>query len=228
MADARDELHDSLDMTSRLHNLSGWFADDSSFEARSLSKFIENPIGLATIPLAVAGPMLFNGHHAQGFIAAPVATTEGALVASICRGAKAMTLSGGIHTSASQQRMSVAPMFVCETPAQAAKLGDWMENNKDRIQREVITPVTSRKQLTAILKEVMPVTDLDVSWLDCTVGLVLSACTCSVAGVSRAASFRHWRLRRAARGGGVRCSRDAVRHPAGGQRDRREHPHAHA
>ena len=162
MACARNDLHDSIDMTSRLHNLGGWFADDSTFEARSLTKHIENPIGLATIPLAVAGPLLFNGHHAQGFITAPVATTEAALVASICRGAKALTLSGGARTSATQQRMSVSPMFVCETPEQAVKLGSWMEDNREKIQREVITPLTSRKQMTAILKEVMPVTDLNV------------------------------------------------------------------
>lgn len=162
MADARDELHDSLEMTSRLHNLGGWFADESKIEARFLNKFIENPIGLATVPLAVAGPLLFNGKHAQGFIGAPIATSEGALVASICRGAKGLTLSGGVRTSASQHRMSVSPMFVCETPAQAAKLGGWMEANKDRLQRDVITPLTSRKNITAMLKEVMPVYDLDV------------------------------------------------------------------
>ena len=53
------------------------------------------PIGTITIPLAVAGPVPMDGVHAQGEFLLPVATTEGALVASINRGAAALARSGG-------------------------------------------------------------------------------------------------------------------------------------
>ena len=53
------------------------------------------PIGTITIPLAVAGPVHIYGAHAQGEFLLPVATTEGALVASINRGAKTLAESGG-------------------------------------------------------------------------------------------------------------------------------------
>ncbi|MFH1452890.1 MAG: 3-hydroxy-3-methylglutaryl-CoA reductase, partial [Armatimonadota bacterium] len=43
---------------------------------------IENFIGLAQVPIGVAGPLRVNGLYAQGDFYIPLATTEGALVAS--------------------------------------------------------------------------------------------------------------------------------------------------
>ena len=53
------------------------------------------PIGTIAMPLAIAGPLPIHGEHAQGDFLLPVATTEGALVASINRGAAALAKSGG-------------------------------------------------------------------------------------------------------------------------------------
>ena len=46
--------------------------------------------------MAVAGPVPIDGAHAQGEFLLPVATTEGALVASINRGAAALAKGGGM------------------------------------------------------------------------------------------------------------------------------------
>ena len=54
----------------------------------------ENLIGATAFPLGVAGPLLIN--NKDHFI--PLATTEGALVASVSRGCKAINLSGGAKT----------------------------------------------------------------------------------------------------------------------------------
>ncbi|KAI9340457.1 hydroxymethylglutaryl-CoA reductase [Obelidium mucronatum] len=77
-----------------LVELGNWWADDN-INVESLKSNIENPIGLIKIPVAAAGPLLFNGEKSTGFIFCPIATTEGALVASITRGASALNKSGG-------------------------------------------------------------------------------------------------------------------------------------
>ena len=46
-------------------------------------KNIENPIGAIQIPLGVAGPIKIRGEHAKGKFYIPLATSEGALVASV-------------------------------------------------------------------------------------------------------------------------------------------------
>ena len=49
---------------------------------------IENPIGAVQIPVGVVGPLLVKGDYARGEFYVPLATSEGALVASVNRGVK--------------------------------------------------------------------------------------------------------------------------------------------
>src|SRR5579875_1896134 len=60
-------------------------------------KNIENAIGCVQIPLGIAGPLLINGEFAKGNFFVPLATTEGALVASVNRGCSILTSSGGVQ-----------------------------------------------------------------------------------------------------------------------------------
>ncbi len=57
----------------------------------------ENVIGAVQIPLGIVGPLEVRGDYAKGRFYVPLATTEGALIASVNRGAKAVTVSGGAH-----------------------------------------------------------------------------------------------------------------------------------
>ena len=77
-----------------LSNVGQWWDPRTSqgYSTENLTGNIENPIGLAKIPLGVAGPLLIKGEHVQEeLIVCPFATTEGALVASASRGATAIT-----------------------------------------------------------------------------------------------------------------------------------------
>jgi hydroxymethylglutaryl-CoA reductase (NADPH) len=72
---------------------------------------IENYIGMTQVPTGLVGPLLINGTTAQGNIYVPLATSEGALVASYNRGAKACRLSGGITSICLTEALQRTPVF---------------------------------------------------------------------------------------------------------------------
>ena len=83
---------------------------------------IENPIGAAQVPLAVAGPLEVTGEHARGTFYVPLATTEGALVRSYERGMVAITRSGGASVRLWADENRVSPVFLCRDVAAAHAL----------------------------------------------------------------------------------------------------------
>ena len=76
-----------------------------SFDPAVANGNIENFIGVAQVPIGLAGPVLINGEHANGWFHIPLATTEGTLVASYNRGMKVLSLSGGIKTTVTGDQM---------------------------------------------------------------------------------------------------------------------------
>ena len=71
----------------------------------------ENLIGSAQIPLGVIGPLHVVGTAAQGDFYVPLATTEGALVASYHRGAKAGRMCGGFTSVCFVEGVQRSPLF---------------------------------------------------------------------------------------------------------------------
>ncbi len=110
---------------------------------------IENPIGAIQIPLGVAGPLKINGEYAKGEYYIPLATTEGALVASINRGCKALTISGGVKTRILDDKMTRAPLFKTPDIGTALELIEWVRENFDRI-KEVAESTTRYGRLLSI------------------------------------------------------------------------------
>lgn len=72
---------------------------------------IENFIGLTQIPTGIIGPLRIIGSAANGDFYAPLATSEGALVASYHRGAKATRLSGGVTSICLVEGVQRSPVF---------------------------------------------------------------------------------------------------------------------
>lgn len=91
----------------------------NSFDAVALSNTIEGFIGSVEIPVGIGGPLQIHGLHAQGVFYAPFATTEGALIASISRGATAITRSGGATVRVLGQCMMRVPHFEFRSVVQA-------------------------------------------------------------------------------------------------------------
>ncbi len=87
---------------------------------------IENFVGVAQVPIGLAGPLLVNGEHAQGAFYIPMATTEGTLVASYNRGMKLTREAGGITTTILDDAMQRAPLFVFQDARHARQFGEWV------------------------------------------------------------------------------------------------------
>ena len=101
----------------------------------SLAGNVENPIGVAQVPIGLAGPVLINGEHAQGNFYVPMATTEGTLVASYSRGMRLLSEVGGVKTTVIERYMQRAPVFHFEDASDARDFGEWITANIDSIRQ---------------------------------------------------------------------------------------------
>ena len=96
-----------------------------SFDPEEFRGNIENPIGVAQVPLGVAGPVLVHGQHAEGLFYVPMATSEGALIRSYERGMVALTRAGGVQTALLEDENQITPTFFFEDVASALKFSEW-------------------------------------------------------------------------------------------------------
>ncbi|WP_290713466.1 MULTISPECIES: hypothetical protein [Gordonia] len=113
-----------------------WVRGLSGSALKSLDRFdldparlvgnIENLVGSVAIPVGLAGPLLFDGNRATGWIPAPFATTEGALVASATRGAHAVSCAGGVRTRVLGQQMVRSPRFDFTDIVAASRFATWI------------------------------------------------------------------------------------------------------
>lgn len=118
-----------------------------SFDPMIASKNIENMIGATQIPLGFAGPVRINGAHARGEFLIPLATTEGALVASVARGMSVVTAAGGVNTQIVGNAMTRAPVFRVRDIAHSVDVIKWVEENVSLIDAEVSKTTSHGKLL---------------------------------------------------------------------------------
>ncbi len=116
---------------------------------KAFKRNIENPIGAIQIPVGVAGPLKINGKYCNREVMVPLATTEGALVASINRGASTITSSGGVNTEVISDIMTRAPAIKTECVSDAVKIKQWFNDNFNRL-KEIAESTTSHGKLLKI------------------------------------------------------------------------------
>jgi hydroxymethylglutaryl-CoA reductase (NADPH) len=105
-----------------------------SFDPSVLPGNIEQFVGVAQVPIGVAGPLLVDGEHAQGEFYVPLATAEGTLVASYNRGMKLLYAAGGVKTTVVDDRMQRAPCFLFESAREARDFATWLDEHFDEIK----------------------------------------------------------------------------------------------
>jgi len=107
----------------------------ASFDPAVLPGNIENFIGVAQVPIGLAGPLRINGEHAQGDFYVPLATTEGTLVASYSRGMRVLSECGGVTATVVKRSMQRAPVFMFATAREARDFGDWLTQHFDDVKQ---------------------------------------------------------------------------------------------
>lgn len=100
-------------------------------ESVASSRNCENMIGVAQVPMGIAGPLRIKNR--EYYI--PLATTEGALVASVNRGCKAITESGGASVLAVRKGATRGPVFKVNSLEENSALFRFIESNKNDFDR---------------------------------------------------------------------------------------------
>lgn len=98
--------------------------------------YCENLIGETTIPLGVAGPLkIQNSKLNFKNYYLPLATTEGALVASVNRGCKAINLSGGAKVFVEKVGTTRGPVYETENLKKGFWFLKWLKKNEEKIKK---------------------------------------------------------------------------------------------
>ena len=108
-----------------------------SFDAGQAStRHCENFIGTAQIPMGVTGPLRVRGQAVDPSeeVYVPLATTEGALVASINRGCRAISAAGGATVWIEDVGMTRAPAFRTSGVEQTREFLGWIEEHEDEMR----------------------------------------------------------------------------------------------
>ncbi len=102
----------------------------------------ENVVGFIPIPVGVVGPLKVD---TEDFYV-PLATTEGALLASVNRGARALSMSmeNGVRASILRDGMTRSPVLRFPSAAQAVKFAKEMESPEKLSELSAIFSTTTR------------------------------------------------------------------------------------
>lgn len=114
-----------------------------------LGRNIENLIGTTQIPLGVAGPLSIKKNSKSKKYFIPLATTEGALVASVSRGCKAILESGGVTVFVENVGVTRAPVFKTKSLADTVRIKNWLEKNFEKI-KDICESTSSHLKLLRI------------------------------------------------------------------------------
>jgi hydroxymethylglutaryl-CoA reductase (NADPH) len=117
-----------------LQNIGSFTFDENIAGSRNC----ENIIGATQIPLGIAGPLrLRSGSSTQEEFFIPLATTEGALVASVSRGCKAITLSGGAQVEIGKVGVTRGPIFRIRNLEEKKILERYLKTNFEILKKVV-------------------------------------------------------------------------------------------
>jgi hydroxymethylglutaryl-CoA reductase (NADPH) len=96
---------------------------------------IENMIGSVQLPLGIAGPVKIKGEYAKGDFYLPLATTEGALVASVNRGTSAINKAGGADTVVLEDNQARSILMVADSLEKVKGFSLWVKENFENLKK---------------------------------------------------------------------------------------------
>jgi hydroxymethylglutaryl-CoA reductase (NADPH) len=116
---------------------------------RAAERNCENMIGVAQVPMGIVGPLTVRGEHIDGDVWVPMATTEGALLASINRGCAAIRLAGGAAVHVDDVGMTRAPVFRARSHRETRAFLAWVRDHDAEI-RAVASGTSRFLELTEV------------------------------------------------------------------------------
>ncbi len=128
--DIRRNFIEEISKTS-LKNISNYSLDMEE----AMKRNIENPIGTIQIPLGIAGPLKLIGEYAQGDFYVPLATSEGALVASVNRGCSVISAADGVTVRIADDKMTRGPVLRTKSVIEALKVKDWIKEHFKELKK---------------------------------------------------------------------------------------------
>ena len=116
------------------------------FPAADAEPNIENMIGTVQVPVGVVGPVDINGAALDDKRYLPLATTEGALLASVNRGCSVINRAGGATARVTKAGMTRAPVFRVQDVAEGLALVEWVRDHGAEL-REAAESTTNHGEL---------------------------------------------------------------------------------
>lgn len=106
--------------------------DQHNFTQSDINNNIESFIGSIELPLGIVGPLLNKKN--EELLYCPAGTLEGALIASMNRGAKAISNSGGFEAEIIHQKMTRSPLFIFKKMSDGLIFKRWINKNTKNIK----------------------------------------------------------------------------------------------
>ena len=103
---------------------------ESYLAAADAESNIENLVGTVEVPMGVAGPVPVAGGEREDDYYLPLATTEGALVASVNRGCSVIRAAGGADARVTKRAMTRAPVFRVAGIVEAEAVVEWVRDHE--------------------------------------------------------------------------------------------------
>ena len=123
--------------------------EQTVFSHTDVQNNIESLVGSVEIPSGIVGPLKYNTEQGSEDVFCMGATLEGALIASLNRGAKAISLSGGFTTEVIHQKMMRSPLFLLSNEEKAIHFENWINTHFEAI-KEITESYSNHATLTGI------------------------------------------------------------------------------
>lgn len=115
---------------------------------------VENFVGFAQVPVGLAGPLVIDGEGGPRSVLVPLATTEGALVASVSRGMALIAAGGGATARVTRDALSQHPMLVYGSVRDAIGAADVARESLERF-RGIVGEITRHGALASVETDVL-------------------------------------------------------------------------
>lgn len=108
---------------------------EETINSDQIKNNIESNVGSVEIPVGLVGPLLFAKNGKEEYVHSVVGTLEGALIASMNRGAKCISMSGGFNAHVLHQKMIRTPMFIFKNLDESIAFKLWIDKKFNALKK---------------------------------------------------------------------------------------------